>query len=598
MKPKPNRLHYGDNLRIMERMPSASVDLIYLDPPFKSDQNYNLLYRTMTGKPVPDQAQAFCDTWDMDAEKERIAQSMPVLMREKGIDDYYVEFWRLWMKALRHTQPHLLAYLIYMVERLLYMKAILKPHGSVYLHCDPTASHYIKVMMDGIFGHQNFRNEIIWKRTSAHSGAKRYGPIHDVLLYYTNSDRYTWNKVYQPYEQSYVDSKFGKVDKATGKPFTDHDLTGPGTRTGESGQPWRGHDPTAKGRHWQPASYLYAKYKELTGVELNTFHFLERFDRLDEAGLIYWAEKRGGGTAFPRYKQFLDTGGMPLQDIWTDISPVNSMATNRLGYPTQKPPDLLKRIIEASSNPGDVVFDPFCGCGTTIYAAQETGRRWIGVDVALLAVKLIRDILTGDRYRLSEGKDFEISGIPVTTEQAHDMFKRDPFHFQKWAVEFLAGGFPNKTMVADKGIDGRIYFETRYGLKSMVLSVKGGAIRPTDVRDLRGVLSRDDAEFAGFISLREPTKAMKDEAATAGVYEYQGNSYQRIQLLTIKEMLDDKRHFETPTKVGTKVLTGQTVLPIEPTNLWPEDIERLKAKPVRRKIPKRQSQENLELGDD
>lgn len=202
---KTNHLYYGDNLHIMrDRLKSESVDLIYLDPPFKSDQNYNLVYKSMTGKPVPEQAQAFCDTWDMDAEKEQLARTMPVLMREKGVDEYYVEFWNLWMKALRYTQPHLLAYLVYMVQRLLYMKTLLKPRGSIYLHCDPTASHYIKVMMDGIFGHANFRNEIVWKRTSAHSDTKRWGSVHDTILFYSKSDKFTWNPVYLAHDKNYV----------------------------------------------------------------------------------------------------------------------------------------------------------------------------------------------------------------------------------------------------------------------------------------------------------------------------------------------------------------------------------------------------------
>lgn len=203
-----NRLYYGDNLEIMKNMRSNSVDLIYLDPPFKSNQDYNLLYHTLTGKPVPEQAEAFTDTWEMDAEKERLSRSMPDLMREYHVEDYYVEFWRLWMKALRHTQPHLLAYLIYMVQRLLHMKVILRPTGSIYLHCDPAASHYIKVMMDGIFGHANFRNEIIWRRTGAHNKSQKWGPIHDVILFYTASDSYAWNSPRQPYMRGHVREHF------------------------------------------------------------------------------------------------------------------------------------------------------------------------------------------------------------------------------------------------------------------------------------------------------------------------------------------------------------------------------------------------------
>jgi DNA modification methylase len=487
---------------------------------------------------VPEQAQAFCDTWEMDAEKEKLAKTMPVLMREKGVDDYYVEFWRLWVQALRHTQPHLMAYLIYMVQRLLYMKSLLKSTGSVYLHCDPTASHYIKIMMDGIFGHGNFRNEVIWKRTSAHSSAKRYGPVHDVLLFYSKSDKFTWNAQYQPHDPTYIASHYRSVD-AKGRNYTLSDLTAAGVRKGSSGQQWRGFDPTGKGNHWK--------------------FTIENLERLDTEGRIYWSKREG---SWPRYIRYLDeVKGTPLQDIWTDIPPVNAMAADRLGYPTQKPLDLLKRIIVASSNRGDVVFDPFCGCGTTIYAAHETERTWVGCDIAILAIKLIREMLA-ERYRLAEDKHFVVSGIPESVEQAEALFQQDPFQFQHWAVERI-GGFPTQRKSGDLGIDGRLYFETKSDLKSMVLSVKGGAIRPTDIRDLRGVLERErDAELAGFISLREATKAMWEEAAQAGVYDYQGVSYRRIQLLTIGEIVEGKRQFETPTKIGSRISTGQTALPI------------------------------------
>lgn len=551
-----NQLFYGDNLMIMQQMPLRSVDLIYLDPPFNSKQNYNLMYKTLTGKPVPEQAEAFCDTWEMDSEKERLAKTMPVLMREHGVDDYYVEFWRLWMQALRQTQPHLLAYLIYMVQRLLYMKTILKPNGSIYLHCDPTASHYIKVMMDGIFGHQNFRNEIIWKRTSAHSGAKRFGPVHDVLLFYSKSDTYTWNTQFTPYDESYIRSHFG-MTTPDGDHFYTGDLTGPGLRQGASGQPWKGFNPSDRGRHWQPASYLYTKYRSITGNDLAEYPLLERLDQLDSVGLIYWPKKKGG---WPRYKQFLsDREGVPLQDVWTDVDAINSQAKERLGYPTQKPVDLLSRIIKASTNPGDVVFDPFCGCGTTVYAAHETERSWIGCDIAILAINLIKEVLR-ERYRLLEDNHFTVDGIPASVEQAVELFKHDPFQFQHWAVE-KAGGFPMQKKVADRGIDGRLYYEAGNELRSMVISVKGGNIRPTDLRDLRGVLEREQgAELAGFISLKEPTKAMIREAAEAGQLEYKDVSYDRIQLLTVKQILEEKREFSTPTKIGSRIATGQGVL--------------------------------------
>lgn len=542
-----NKLYYGDNLTIMQqKLPARSVDLIYLDPPFNSKRNYNLMYKNMTGKPVPEQAEAFCDTWEMDAEKEAIARAMPVLMREHGVEDYYVEFWRLWMGALRNTQPHLLAYLIYMVQRLLHMKTILRSTGSIYLHCDPTASHYIKVMMDGIFGHQNFRNEIIWKRTSSHNSAKRWGPVHDVILFYSKSDKYTWNRIYQKYEESYIQNFYKHQDERG--VFRLGDLTGAGVRTGESGLPWRGVDPTNSGRHWAVPAV-----PELSKSEIKALSVQERLEALDKMGLIYWP-KRG---TIPQFRRYLDhKRGVSIQDVVTDIDPLSPHSDERLGYPTQKPISLLDRIILSSSNEGDVVFDPFCGCGTTIYSAEKNRRDWIGCDIAILSVRLVTDTLQ-TTYRLVQGVDFEVDGIPVGVEQAEHLFKRDPYQFQHWLVERI-GGFPMKKKVADLGIDGRLYFETREGMKEMILSVKGGKLRPTDIRDLRGVIEREDnAEMGGFLSLQEPSKAMREEASRAGMYEYGGVNYPRLQLLTVRDILEEKREFHTPTRLGSKVASGQ-----------------------------------------
>jgi len=550
---RKNELWYGDNLTIMQGMGRHAVDLIYLDPPFNSKQNYNLLYKTMTGKPVPEQVEAFCDTWEMDAQKEAIARSMPVLMREHGIDDYYVDFWRLWMQALRNTQPHLLAYLIFMVQRLLYMKSILRPTGSIYLHCDPTASHYIKVMMDGIFGHSNFRNEIVWKRTGSHGGSRRWGPVHDTILFYTASDKYTWNRVFQDYDPKYL-ADFYRFEDARGR-YRLVTLTGAGIRTGDSGKPWRDVDPTDSGRHWAvPRSALEGAYPDRDLSDLTT---QQKLDLLNEAGLIYWPTR---GTV-PQQKRYSDENpGVGIQDIITDIGPLSSHSKDRLGYPTQKPVALLKRIIEASTNKGDIVFDPFCGCGTTIYAAEESGRKWIGCDIAILSVKLVREVLT-ERYRLVEGAHFTVDGIPTSVDGAQELFNKDPSTFQNWFVERV-GGFPMQRKSADRGIDGRIYFETREGLREMMIQVKGGKhVRPTDVRDLRGVLEREpNAEMAGFLSMVPASKAMRDEAATAGMFEYAGIQYPRIQFLTVAEVLEEKREFHMPTRVNTKLTTGQQSL--------------------------------------
>lgn len=531
-----NKLWYGDNLTIMQReMGKHSVDLIYLDPPFKSDTNYNLLYKNMTGKPVPEQAEAFFDTWELDAAKLEVARTMPVLMREHGVDDQLVEFWRIWMVALRNTQPELLAYLIYMVQRLLHMKSILRPTGSIYLHCDPTASHYIKVMMDGIFGHKNFRNEIIWKRANAHNDPRGFGRVSDTILYYTMGTKFTWNTQHTPYREEYYESHFKKDEE--GRWFRTVPLDAPKHGDGIANllYEWKGKMPSSS-RTWAIKRETMEEY-EAKG--------LLRYTRTGTPTLVKYAD---------------EMKGVPLQNIWTDIPPVNPQAKERLGYPTQKPIALLKRIIQSSSNKGDIIFDPFCGCGTTIYAAHETERKWIGCDIAILSIKLVREVLA-ERYRLVEGAHFEVDGIPVSVEQAQELFKRDPFQFQHWVVERI-GGFPMQKKVADRGIDGRLYFEVKGSLGEMILSVKGGKLRPTDIRDLRGVMERENSQMAGFLSLQEPTKAMRSEAATAGMYTYGGVQYPRLQLLTVSDILVSKREFNMPMRINTKISTGQQSLPL------------------------------------
>ena len=537
-----NKLWYGDNLTIMQRqMPKHCVDLIYLDPPFKSDANYNLLYKNMTGKPVPDQAEAFFDTWELDAYKLEVARTMPVLMREHGIDDFYVDFWQLWIKALKNTQPELLAYIIYMVQRLIHMKSLLRPNGAIYLHCDPTASHYLKIMMDAIFGHQNFRNDIIWKRTTTHSDSKTWSRVSDNILFYTIGKTFTWNTPREPHSDEYRETKY-RHDDGDGKIYRLDNMTSPNPRPNMMYE-WRGFPFPLKG--WR-----YSK---------------ETMARLDVEGRIWYPTNKDGSfdhSRRPQLKRYLsESPGGVMGNIWTDISPVNSQAAERLGYPTQKPLALLDRIIQASTNKGDVVFDPFCGCGTTIYSAIKNERRWIGCDVAILSVRLIRDTLKSERWRLVEGRHFEVDGIPVGVEQAEELFKSDPFQFQHWFVERV-GGYPMQKKVADRGIDGRLYFETKDGLGQMILSVKGGKLKPGDVRDLVGVVSREQAAMGGFLSMHEPTKAMKAEAAQAGMFAYADVSYPRIQLLSVRDVLEGKRTLATPTRVASRVATSQGSLPL------------------------------------
>ena len=543
----PNRLYYGDCLTIMNEWPSQCVDLIYLDPPFNSNRQYNAIYKDETGRQLPDQVEAFCDMWELDQERNRAIRAMPVLMREAGIDDNVAEFWRLWMRALRGTQPKLLAYLSYMAQRLLIMHRILKSTGSLYLHCDPDASHYIKALLDAIFGHQNFQNEIVWKRTSAHNSANRWGPIHDTLLFYSKGVHFTWNPVYQDHDPNYVAKNYRPEDEE-GR-YRRSDLTGSGTRQGDSGLPWRGVNPTDAGRHWAvpdrglPPKFVYPEnYGQLT--------VQQRLDVLDEAGLIYWP-LRG---RMPRFKGYLDVSpGTPIQDLILDIEPASG--EEDMGYDTQKPRALLERIISASSNPGDVVLDPFCGCATTIEAAHMLDRHWIGIDIAIHAVKRVASVRLSERLGLVEGQDYVVEGVPRTVEGAHDLWKRDPYHFQKWAVE-QTDGFVTTRRSADGGIDGRLYFAVPHAsdLQSMVIEVKGGRnVNIGDVRALRGVLDYDDALMAGLIVLHPPAERQARNferfMAEAGTLDILGVEYSRMQVLTVAEILDGKR-FMTPTVSG------------------------------------------------
>ena len=544
-----NKLYFGDCLTIMEEMPLGSVDLIYLDPPFNSQRDYNAIYKDETGRPLPAQIEAFGDMWELNEERERELRTMPVLMREAGIPDESVEFWRLWMNALRRTNPNLLAYLSYMTQRLLPMRGLLRPTGSIYLHCDPTASHYIKVMMDSIFRHENFRNEIIWKRTGSHGGARKWGPIHDVILFYSKGDKYKWNREYQEYSPEYLDNYY-KFKDERGR-FRLVTLTGAGTRTGHSGKPWRGVDPTVSGRHWAvPKAALTKAFPDR--AELDELPTQTKLDMLDEAGVIHWPKR---GTV-PQQKRYVDESpGVLIQDIITDIKPLGAHAKERLGYNTQKPVELLDRLIAVSTDLGDVVFDPFCGCATTIEAAQRLGRRWVGVDIAIHAVKRVAAFRLRDRLALKEGEDFEIDGVPRDIEGARDMWTRDKYHFQRWAVEQV-DGFVTTKRTADGGIDGRLYFglPNERDLSSMAIEVKGGKnVGIKEVRELRGVLDNDQALIAGLIIL-EPFGKTKERnirrfMADAGDMDVLGVKYPRMQVITVADILEGKR-FHTPGVAG------------------------------------------------
>ena len=543
-----NKLIYGDNLsRIRECVAPASVDLVYLDPPFNSSQNYNVLFSEKDGSGSASQRRAFRDTWKWDsnalAAYEMAVESGPTSVTKV-------------MQAFRAflDRTDMLAYLSMMAPRLVELRHVLKETGSLYLHCDPGASHYLKLLLDAVFGGENFRNEIIWKRTSAHNSARRFGPVHDVLLYYGRSDKAKWNPQLQAYDPAHS-KKFNKIDDGDDRPFQDQNLTGPGTRTGPSGQSWRGFDPTTKGRHWQLASYLYKKYESLTGRELKDYPLIERLDLLDKAGLIYWPKKQGG---FPRYKQYLDGApGVPLQDVWTDIDPLNSQAKERknIGYPTQKPTSLLKRILLASSNEGDLILDPFCGCGTAIEVAEELHRRWIGIDITQAAIKVVKgrleDRFPGIVYDTSQSE-------PYSLADAQELAESDPYEFQWWIIPKVGCEFEEKKKGADRGIDGRLFFHDQAEeTHQIVCSVKAGQPHVHFVRDLRGVVEREKAAIGVLILMHDPTGPMVREATDAGFFRTKwGEQFPKLQLLTVEQIMGGAQiqRPQTSRRVATRAL--------------------------------------------
>jgi hypothetical protein len=424
------------------------------------------------------------------------------------------------MQVLRKLlgTSNLMAYLAMMVPRLVELRRVLKPTGSIYLHCDPTASHYLKLLMDAVFGPVCFLNEIAWRRTGTHSSAQRWGPVHDVILCYARAPgRQVWNRPYVPLSEKHRERHYRLADEA-GRTYTHGELTAPGTRNGRSGAVWRGFDVTAIGRHWMTT--------------------VEKLDLLDAEGRIYWPAD-GGWPRLIRYED--ESKGRAVGDVWDDIPPINMKARERLGYPTQKPEALLDRIIEASSNPGDVVLDPFCGCGTAIAAAQKLGRRWIGIDVTYLAVALIRRRLR-DAYGESIDESYEVIGEPASVSDAKVLAESDPYQFQWWALDQVHARGVERKKGADKGIDGRIYFHEgdSSDVKQIIISVKAGHTGRAHVHELRGVVDREEAVIGVLISMQEPTKPMREEAATAGFYTSPWGKHPRLQLLTVEDLLGGK----------------------------------------------------------
>lgn len=508
-----NKLYFGDNINILrDHIPSESVDLIYLDPPFNSKRNYNVYLNTPKGHQSDAQITAFEDTWTWNDQTE---VEYSEIMRQSNTDVADL------IQALRKFlhESDMMAYLVMMTNRLLELHRVLKSTGSLYLHCDPTASHYLKIVLDNVFGASNFKNEIIWKRNYAHNSAKRYGANHDTILFYSKSNEYIWNKIFHQYDEEYINKHFSHTD-ANGRRYKHENATGAGVTHGETGTDWRGKNPTTIGRHWARTP--------------------DKLEELEKQGLIYWPTKKDG---WPYIINYLDEmHGTPAQEIWDDINPINSQASERLGYPTQKPVALLERIINASSNPGDVVLDPFCGCGTAVHAAQKLGRQWIGIDITHLAIHLIERRLKEAFPELRPNKDYMVLGQPMDLDSALDLAERDKFEFQYWACS-LVGAQPYKggRKGADGGTDGIIYFQDgKANTNKIIVSVKGGGtVNRIMVADLKNTVEREKAAMGLFVTLAEPTKPMREEAASAGMYvNPHDEQFPKIQILTIESLLN------------------------------------------------------------
>lgn len=532
-----NRLFYGDNLQVLQRDVAAeSVDLVYLDPPFNSNRNYNVIFGRHQVAKAEDVAQieAFGDTWVWTPTTDLQYEGLVNGGLPNRVADALIA-----MRALL-TENDAMAYLVNMAPRLVELHQVLKPTGSLYLHCDPTASHYLKVILDAIFGPQNFRGEITWERTTTHNDAKRWSPNADIILYYGKSDQVTWNPQHLPHSLDYIADKYRHDDGDGRGRYTLDNMTSPNPRPNLTYE-WEGHQPP-------PNGWRYSR---------------ETMQKLHDDGRIYYPTDK---SKRPRLKRYLnEQPGPVVGNVWTDINPINSRAAERLGYPTQKPLALLERILAASSNEGDTVLDPFCGCGTTVDAAQRMGRRWLGIDVTYIAVDLIQKRLV-DRYGSEIMDTFEVSGIPRDKAAALALFSKDPFDFERWAVS-LVNGQPNQKQVGDKGIDGVARFplgdpnKKARQLGQVLISVKGGKnVGPHFVRDLAGTVNTQKAEMGVLITLSEPTRGMIDAANHAGTYTHPANGqvFDKIQIITVAELLTGKRP-KTPTTLNPYTQAAKAV---------------------------------------
>lgn len=509
-----NTLYYGDNLPVLRdkrHFPDASVHLIYLDPPFNSSRSYNVLFKEATKASSPAQIEAFEDTWHWSPSAQLAFEEVAL----RGSDDT-ARLLQAMVDALGHND--VTAYLAMMAVRLIELHRVLKPTGSIYLHCDPTASHYLKVLMDSIFGPANFRNEITWQRTNVHNDVKRWGTVADTILYYGKTQDVCWNPPVLPHTEAYLASKYTHDDHDGRGVYRLDNMTSPNPRPNMMYE-WKGHASP-------PYGWRYSK---------------ETMAKLDSDGRVWYPTSP---SRRPQLKRYLnEMGGSAMNCVWTDIAPINSQAKERLGYATQKPLALLERIIAASSDPGNVVLDPFCGCGTAVHAAQKLGRRWLGIDVTHLAIGLIRRRME-DAF---PGIAINVVGEPADLPSAKELADSDPYQFQWWALDRLGAspaGAGERRKGRDLGIDEIVPFvEGSTQRRRVIVSVKAGKLSPTFVRELIGVLKREGEPIGVLVTMNEPTRDMKTEAIAAGSYHSDrwGRDYPKVQIITAKDLLAGKQ---------------------------------------------------------
>lgn len=521
-----NTLYYGDNLNILrDYVATESVDLIYLDPPFNSNRSYNVLFKDERGKESQAQIEAFDDTWHWNDETETRYRE---LVTDIGGDVGAM------ISALRGVigTNQMMAYLVMMAIRLVELHRVLKSTGSLYLHCDPTASHYLKIVLDTIFGAENFRGDITWKRYSAHNDAKNtFAAITDTILFYIKTDKAPFNVVRTGYDEAYIEKFFRNVDES-GRRYRVNNLASPNPRPNLT-YSYKGYPPPPNG--WRIVR--------------------EKMEQLDREGRLYFPKNPNGRICLKYYLE--DLKGVVVNNLWDDIPALSGAHAERLGYPTQKPLALLERIIQASSNKGDVVLDPFCGCGTAVAAAEKLGRRWIGIDITHLSIAL-------QKYRMQQmfpNIAFNIVGEPEDVGAARQLALDDRYQFQWWALSLVRAkplggeaGSKSGKKGADKGIDGVINFIDDSSAKSkrVLVQVKSGHVSSATIRDLVGTVTRENAAMGVLVTLEPATRDMKTEAAGAGIYRSPGwgQDFPRIQILTIEELLE---RTNAGTNAGTPV---------------------------------------------